>query len=67
MLIFQLFLQISEISFQKAIVQYITFKTEALYLKKIKHFFGKHQQETYALILATFGTFSRKSSEIHPK
>ena len=34
-LIFQLFLQISEICFQKAIVQYITFNTVALYLKKI--------------------------------
>ena len=38
MLIFQLFLQISEICFQKAIVQYITFKTAALYLRKIKQF-----------------------------
>ena len=38
MLIFQVFLQISEICFQKAIVQYITFKTAALYLRKIKHF-----------------------------
>ena len=28
----------SEICFQKAIVQYITFKTAALYLRKIKHF-----------------------------
>ena len=35
MLIFQLFLQISEICFQKAIVQYITLKTVALYLKKL--------------------------------
>ena len=35
MLIFQLFLQISEICFQKAIVQYITFNTVALYIKKI--------------------------------
>ena len=29
--IFQLFLQISEICFQKVIVQYITFKTAVLY------------------------------------
>ena len=35
MVIFQLFLQISEICFQKAIVQYITFNTVAIYLKKI--------------------------------
>ena len=35
MLIFQLFLQIFEICFQKAIVQY---KTAALYLRKIKQF-----------------------------
>ena len=38
MLIFQLFLQISEICFQKAIVQDITFKTAAAYLRKIKQF-----------------------------
>ena len=38
MLIFQLLLQISDICFQKAIVQYITFKTAALYLKKVKQF-----------------------------
>ena len=36
MLIFHLFLKISEICFQKAIVNYITFKTAALYLSKIK-------------------------------
>ena len=35
MLIFQLFLQISEICFQKAIVQYTIFNIVALYLKKI--------------------------------
>ena len=35
MLIFQLFLQIYEICFQDAIVQYITFNIVALYLKKI--------------------------------
>ena len=36
MLIFQLFLQISEgFFFQKVIVQHITFKIVALYLKKI--------------------------------
>ena len=64
MLIFQLFLQISEICFHKALVQYIKFMTGALYLRKVKH-----QQETYMYvsILAIFGTFSRKSSEIHPK
>ena len=39
MLIFHLFLQISEICFQKAIVQYITVKTAALYLREIKYFF----------------------------
>ena len=38
MLIFQLFLQISEIFFQKAIVQYVTLKTVAFYLKKIQPF-----------------------------
>ena len=38
MLIFRLFLQISEIRFQKAIVQYIIFNTVALYLKKIQQF-----------------------------
>ena len=37
MLIFQLFLQISEICFQKAIVQFITFKTAALYFKENQH------------------------------
>ena len=37
MLIFQLFLQISEIFFQKAIVQYIL-KIVAFYLKKIQPF-----------------------------
>ena len=53
MLIFQLFLQISEICFQKAIVQYINLKTAALYLRKIKQFlYGKHQQETLIPILA---------------
>ena len=34
MLIFQLFFKISEICFQKAIGQYITFKSAALYLEK---------------------------------
>ena len=38
MLVFQLFFQISEICLQKAVVQYITFKIAALYLKKIKYF-----------------------------
>ena len=38
MLIFQSFLQISEICFQKAIVQYINFNIVALYLKKIQEF-----------------------------
>ena len=40
MLIFLLFLYISETSFEKKqqIVLYITFKTAALYLRKIKQF-----------------------------
>ena len=45
MLIFQLFLQISEICFQKAIVQYITFKT-AVYIEGKNNSFCKYQQET---------------------
>ena len=39
MLIFELFLQLSEIFFQKAIIQYITLKIVAFYLKKIQPFF----------------------------
>ena len=46
MLIFQLFFQISEICFQKAIVQYITFNTNALYLKKKFNSFYQPQQES---------------------
>ena len=65
MLVFHLFPQISEI-YQKAIVQYITFKTAALYLRKIKHFFENINKKPRC-ILAIFGTFSRKSSEIHKK
>ena len=38
MLIFQLFLQISGILFQNAVVEYINFKTVALYLMKIYQF-----------------------------
>ena len=38
MLIFQLFLQISEIFFQNAIVQHITLKIVAFYFKKIQPF-----------------------------
>ena len=66
MLIFQLFFQISEICFQKAIAQCITFKTAA-YIKGKTKSFCKHQRENLVPILAIFGTLSRKSSEIPQK
>ena len=60
MLIFQLFLQISEICFQKAIVQYITLKTAALYLSKVKLFFvninkkPRYPSQLFSALLAEY-------------
>ena len=62
MLIFHLFLQISEICFQKAIVQYITFKTAALYLRKIKVFVNISKKPKYPFLL-----FSALFAENHQK
>ena len=38
LLIFQLFLQISEMFFQKAIVQYITYKTSIIFTENLTYF-----------------------------
>ena len=46
--------------------QYGIFQTVLLYLLKDNPFY-EHQQETKVPILAIFGTFSQKSSEINPK
>ena len=64
MLIFELFLQISEICFQKAIVQYITFNTVALYLNKenLTVFVNINKKPRYP-----FQLFSAILSEIHQK
>ena len=62
MLIFQLFLKVSEICFQKAIVQYITFNTVALYLKKIWVFVNINKKHRYP-----FQLFSALLAEIHQK
>ena len=62
MLIFQLFLQISEIcfqSFQKAIVQYITFKTVA---ENLTVFVNINKNPRYP-----FQLFSALLAEIHQK
>ena len=63
MLIFQLFLQISEICFQKAIVQYITFNTVALYVKKLLTVFVNINKKPRYL----FQLFSAGLAEIHQK
>ena len=57
---------VSVIFLQKAMVQYTILKTVLLYLLKFVHLY-EHQQETQGTILAIFGTFSRKWSEIDLK
>ena len=49
---------------QKAMVQYITFKTVLLYFCKFMGLY-EHQQETKVPFLAIFDNFSRKLSEIN--
>ena len=62
LIIFPLFLCISVILLQKAMVQYIIFRTVLLYLLKVCQSPGNKVS-----FLAIFGTFSRKSSEINLK